>query len=160
MDVDGPCAQDIDALRKQARDIYKALNTSVAKASLQELPRYRTAKRVIIGTAATAQSILGDDPAWGMLLEPPAWHALQVPGEGEDGEVDNRINIVLPDAPNTLSAMWTDLRPRIRVTLLLRHMKAHEKGTQKVEDEAERLEGCAQVLATLDPRDAEKAGGP
>lgn len=113
-------ADDIEALRRQAGDIYKVLNTSVAKANLQELPRYRTAKRVTIGTALTARSILGDKPAWGLLLEPPAWRALQVPAGGErgagGGEEDSRVNVVLSDAPNTLSVMWTFLRPKIRIT--------------------------------------------
>jgi|AntAceMinimDraft_1070359.scaffolds.fasta_scaffold12975_3 hypothetical protein len=66
------------------RRYLKVLNTSVAKASLQELPRYRTAKRVTVGTAAAAQSILGDDHAWAMLLEPPGWHALQVGEAGSE----------------------------------------------------------------------------
>ena len=65
---------------------------------------------------------------------------------------DGRLNVVLPDAPNTLSAMWSDLRPKLRISALLRVMRAHEKGSHEVEGEAERLEGCAQVLATLDPR--------
>lgn len=42
--------------------------------------------------------------------------------------------------------------PRPCSSAMLRLMKAHEKGTIEVEGEAERLEGCAQVLATLDPR--------
>ena len=30
---------------------------------------------------------------------------------------NNLINVVLSDSPNTLSAMWSDLRPRIRVAV-------------------------------------------